>query len=130
MSVHMIDSKIFGSNWGSDEMHSIFDEVPRTQAWLEIISALAEAQAEVDIIPHEAVGEIKRVCDINKLDMDLLRKRYNQSGHSMYGLIQELKKMCKGTAGEWIYYGATVQDITDTWTSISLLKVWGIVFRE
>ena len=83
MSVHMIDSKLFGSNWGSDEMHSIFDEVPRTQAWLEIISALAEAQAEVDIIPHEAVGEIKRVCDINKLDMDLLRKRYNQSGHTM-----------------------------------------------
>ena len=130
MSVHMIDSKIFGSNWGSDEMHSIFDEVPRTQAWLEIISALAEAQAEVDIIPFEAIGEIKRVCDINKLDMDLLRKRYNQSGHSMYGLIQELKKMCKGTAGEWIYYGATVQDITDTWTSIALLKVWGIVFRD
>ena len=99
MSVHMIDSKIFGSNWGSDEMRSIFDEIPRTQAWLEIISALAEAQVEVDIIPFEAIGEIKRVCDVNKLDMDLLRNRYNQSGHSMYGLIQELKKCVKAPPG-------------------------------
>ena len=130
MPVNMIDSEIFGSIWGSDEMHAIFDEVPRTQAWLEIISALAESQAEVDIIPFEAIGEIRRVCDINKLDLDLLRKRYNQSGHSMHGLIQELKKMCKGSSGEWIYYGATVQDITDTWISIALLKVWGIVFRD
>ena len=130
MPVNMIDSEIFGSIWSSDEMHAIFDEVPRTQAWLEIISALAESQAEVDIIPFEAIEEIRRACDINKLDMDLLRKRYNQSGHSMHGLIQELKKICKGSAGEWIYYGATVQDVTDTWISISLLKVWEIVFRD
>ena len=59
-------------------MHAIFDEVPRTQAWLEIISALAEAQAEVDLIPFEAAEEIRRACDINKLDMDLSRHRYNQ----------------------------------------------------
>ena len=130
MSVHVIDSEIYGSVWGTEEMHTIFDEVPRTQGWIEIICSLAEAQSEVDIIPHEAVEEIRRVCNINKLDMDLLRKRFNQSGHSMHGLIQELKKMCKGSSGEWIYYGATVQDITDTWISIALLKVWGIVFRD
>ena len=126
MPVHVIDSEIYGSVWGTEEMHSIFDEVPRTQGWLEIICSLAEAQSEVDIIPHEAVEEIRRVCNINKLDMDILRKRFNQSGHSMHGLIQELKKMCKGSAGEWIYYGATVQDITDTWISIALLKVGGL----
>ena len=75
MSVNMIDSEIYGSIWGSDEMYAIFDEVPRTQAWLEIISALAEAQAEVDLIPFEATEEIRSASDINKLDMDLLRKR-------------------------------------------------------
>ena len=130
MPVHMIDSKIYGNAWGTDEMRTMFDEIPRTQAWLEIISSLAEAQAEVGLIPSKAVPEIIRICDVKKLDMDSLRKEYDQSGHSMHGLIQELKKLCKGTAGEWIYYGATVQDITDTWMSMVLTKVWRIVFRD
>jgi len=130
MPVHMIDSKIYGNAWGTDEMRAMFDEIPRTQAWLEIISSLAEAQAEVGLIPSEAVAEIRRICDVEKLDMDSLRERYDQSGHSMHGLIQELMKLCEDSAGEWIYYGATVQDITDTWTSMVLLKVWDIVFRD
>ncbi len=130
MPVHMIDSKIYGNAWGTDEMRAMFDEIPRTQAWLEIISSLAEAQAEVGLIPSEAVAEIRRICDVEKLDMDFLRERYDQTGHSMHGLIQELMKLCENSAGEWIYYGATVQDITDTWTSMVLLKVWDIVFRD
>ena len=130
MPVHMIDSKIYGNAWGTDEMRAMFDEIPRTQAWLDIIRSLAEAQAAVGLIPSEAVAEIRRNCDVDKLDMDLLRERYDQSGHSMHGLIQELMKLCENSAGEWIYYGATVQDITDTWTSMVLLKVWDIVFRD
>ena len=90
MPVHMIDSKIYGNAWGTDEMRTMFDEIPRTQAWLEIISSLAEAQAEVGLIPSKAVPEIIRICDVKKLDMDSLRKEYDQSGHSMHGLIQEL----------------------------------------
>ena len=130
MPVHMIDSKIYGNAWGTDEMRAMFDEIHRSQAWLEIISSLAEAQAEVGLIPSEAVPEIRRICDVDKLDMDFLRERYDQTGHSMHGLIQELMKLCEDSAGEWIYYGATVQDITDTWTSMVLLKVWDIVFRD
>ena len=111
MPGRIIDSNVDGDVWGTDEMRAIFDEIPRTQAWLEIISSLAEAQAEVGLIPSEAVAEIRRICDVDKLDMDLLRESYDQSGHSMHGLIQELMKLCEDSAGEWIYYGATVQDI-------------------
>ena len=100
MPVHMIDSKIYGNAWGTDEMRAMFDEIPRTQAWLDIISSLAEAQAEVGLIPSEAVAEIRRICDVDKLDMDFLRERYDQTGHSMHGLIQELMKLCEDSAGE------------------------------
>lgn len=48
----------------------------------------------------------------------------------MLGLIRELKRLSQGVAGEWIYYGATVQDITDTATAIALRKVWQIAFRD
>jgi adenylosuccinate lyase len=62
--------------------------------------------------------------------MAALRQGYQDTGHSTLGLIRELKKRCSPEAGEWLYYGATVQDITDTWLAMALLKVWTIVFRD
>lgn len=130
MPTHMIDSQIYGDAWSTDEMRAIFDDVPRTQGWLDVIAALAEAQAEVGLIPAGVVPEIKRVCKVELLSMDALRQGYKETGHSTLGLIRELKKLCRGEAGEWVYYGATVQDIVDTWTSMALLKAWDIVFRD
>jgi adenylosuccinate lyase len=130
MPTHIIDSLIYGDAWSTEEMRAIFDDTPRTQGWLDVIAALAEAQAELDIIPAEVVPEIRRVCNVELLDMAALKRGYHETSHSTLGLIRELKKLCQGEAGEWVYYGATVQDITDTWTSLALLKVWAIVFRD
>src|SRR5688572_7875903 len=130
MPIHMIDSQIYGGAWSTDEMRAIFDDEPRTQGWLDVIAALAEAQAEVGLIPAEVVPEIQRVCRVELLSMEALRRGYQETGHSTLGLIRELKKLCSADAGEWLYYGATVQDITDTWMAMALLKVWIIIFRD
>ena len=130
MSIHIIDSQIYGDAWSTDEMRAIFDDVPRTQGWLDVIAALAEAQAEVGLIPTEVVPEIQQACRVERLSMEALRRGYQETGHSTLGLIRELKKLCSAEAGEWIYYGATVQDISDTWMAQALLKVWQIVFRD
>jgi adenylosuccinate lyase len=126
----MIDSQIYGNAWSSDEMRAIFDDIPRTQGWLDVIAALAEAQAETGLIPAEVVPEIRRVCRMELLDMAALRQGYQETGHSTLGLIRELKRHCSPAAGEWLYYGATVHDITDTWMAMALLKVWAIVLRD
>ncbi len=130
MPTHIMDSPIYGAAWQSDEMRAIFDDVPRLQSWLDVIVALAEAQAELSVIPADAAPEIKRVCRVELLDMAALQRGYVETGHSTLGLIRELKKLCRGNAGEWIYYGATVQDIVDTATALALRKVWAIVFRD
>jgi adenylosuccinate lyase len=130
MSIHIIDSPIYGDAWASAEMRGMFDDIPRLQGWLDVIAALAEAQAELGMIPADAAPEIRRVCYVEQLDMAALQRGYAETGHSTLGLIRELKKLCRGAAGEWVYYGATVQDITDTATAIALRKVWAIVFRD
>jgi hypothetical protein len=104
----MIDSQIYSDAWNTDEMRAIFNDEPRTQGWLDVIAALAEAQAEVGLIPAEVVSEIKRVCNAKLLSMEALRKGYQKTGHSTLGLIRELKRLCNGIAGEWVYYGATL----------------------
>jgi adenylosuccinate lyase len=124
------DSLIYGSAWGTDELRAIFDDVPRTQAWLEIIAALAQAQAELGIIPSEAAREIADKAQVDRLDFDNIRRGYQETSHSTLGLIRELQRLLSPTAGEWVYFGATVQDITDTWTSLALKRVLEIIYGD
>ena len=130
MPVHMMDSLIYRRAWGTDEMRAIFDDMPRTQAWLDIIAALAQAQAEVGLIPADAAAEIARAARIENLDLDRVRQGYEETSHSTLGLIRELQRACRDTAGEYVYYGATVQDITDTWTMLALRRVCDIALRD
>lgn len=126
----MIDSQIYGPAWGTGEMRALFDDVPRTQAWLEIIAALALAQSELGIIPEAAAVEIAAKADVEGLSLDNIRRGYQETSHSTLGLIRELQRVLSPEAGEWVYFGATVQDITDTWASLALKLVAEIVYRD
>jgi adenylosuccinate lyase len=130
MPTSIIDSQIYGPAWGTEEMRAIFEDVPRTQAWLEIIAALALAQAELGIIPESAAVEIASKADVKLLDLENIRRGYQQTSHSTLGLIRELQRILSPEAGEWVYFGATVQDVTDTWTSLTLKRVTEIMYRD
>lgn len=133
MPTQIADSLIYRTSWGTNETRSIFDDVPRTRTWLEILAALAEAQAEVGIIPAEAAGKVAATCRDVPLDevfFEEVRQGFEATNHSIMGLIRAMQKRCPGNSGEWFYYGTTVQDITDTWTMLAIGQVWQIVFRD
>lgn len=133
MPSHISDSLIYRSSWGTDETRAIFDDVPRTRAWLEILAVLAETQAEVGLIPADDAQKVARACRETTLDAEFfeeVRKGFEETSHSTLGLIRAIQHRCPGSAGEWVYYGATVQDIADTWTMMALGQIWAIAFRE
>ncbi len=133
MPVHMIDSLIYQNSWGTPEMRAIFDDVPRTRSWLEILAVLAETQGEFGLIPQDAAREVATICRSVELDtafFEEVRASFEATNHSTLGLIRALQRRCPGDSGEWVYYGATVQDITDTWTALALRQVREIVQRE
>ncbi len=133
MPAHISDSLIYRNSWGTEETRAIFDDEPRTRAWLEILAVLAETQAEVELIPRDAADEVARTCREISLDaafFEEVRKGFEETNHTMMGLIRAVQKRCPGDAGEWLYYGATVQDITDTWLMMALEKVRSIAFRD
>ena len=133
MPSHISDSLIYRSSWGTDETRAIFDDVPRTRAWLEILAVLAESQAEVGLIPADDAQKVARACRETTLDAEFfeeVRKGFEETSHSTLGLIRAIQHRCPGSAGEWVYYGATVQDIADTWTMMALGQIWAIAFRE
>src|SRR6266496_3501622 len=68
MPVHLTDSLIYQNSWGTPELRALFDDVPRTRFWLEILAALAETQAEFGLIPPEAAQAVATTCRTVELD--------------------------------------------------------------
>ena len=133
MPTHIADSLIYGGSWGTEETRALFDDVPRTRAWLEILATLAEVQAEVGLIPAEAAREVARACRELPLDaafFDEVRAGFEATNHSTLGLIRAVQRRCAGDAGEWVYYGASVQDVTDTWMMLTLGRVRTLLARD
>ena len=133
MPVHLIDSLIYQNSWGTPELRALFDDAPRTRSWLEILAVLAETQAEFNLIPPDAAQAVATTCRTVELDVaffEEVRAGFEATNHSTLGLIHALQRRCPGNSGEWVYYGVTVQDITDTWTALVLQRVREIVGRE
>lgn len=130
MSAHLVDSVLYGHLWSTPELHALLDDEGRVQSWLQILAALAEAQAEVGLVPADAAAEISKHADVGLLDLDQVAAQTRATGHSALGLIRCLQDVLPESAREWVYYGATVQDISDTWTALIMREVTEILDRD
>ena len=126
----MRDSAAYAHLWGTDELRAAFEDRARIQSWLDILAALAFAQAELGLIPETAAEEIGQRARIESLDMDFVISETRATSHSLLGLIRGAQKVLSPEAGEWFCYGATVQDVSDTWTVLSLRTMGGIAYRD
>ena len=129
MGTRIADAPEYAHLWASDDMRAIFDDSARLQAWLDILSVLAEAQAELGIIPAPAAAAVRQHATADRLDRDLLTRETRRTGHSTLGLIHALRELLPDDAQEWVYYGATVQDLTDTWTGLVMQQVGDVLRR-
>lgn len=127
---HPADSAIFGHLWTTPEVSALFCDEGRTQTWLGILAALAEAQADVGLVPAAAAKAIRAHADVSLLDLGLVAEQTRVTGHSTMGLIRALRAALPEHAREWVYYGATVQDLSDTWTALVFRALGDIAGRD
>lgn len=130
MSARIADSTMYEHLWGTPAVRAVFEERSRLQSWLEVLAALAIAQAAEGIVPTEAAEAITAQARIELLDLELVAEQTRLSGHSTLGLIRALEQVLPAEVHRYIYVGATVQDLTDTWTSLALREVGGEVWRD
>ena len=129
-SAHPADSAIFGHLWSTPEVSALFSDEGRTQAWLQILAALAQAQAGAGLVPAAAAETIRAHADVGLIDLGLVAERTRATGHSTMGLIEALRSVLPEHAREWVYYGATVQDLSDTWFALVFRTVGDIAERD
>ena len=126
----MIDSTLYRHLWGTEEARAIFEEPARLRSWLAILVALADVQAELGIVPAEAAQAIRTGAVAERLDLSFVASETRRTGHSTLGLIRGLQRILPPSAAEWVYYGTTVQDLTDTWTALAMRSVGSILWRD
>lgn len=126
MSVHISDSAIFGNAWTTPELRELFSDVALIEGWIEVMTALAETEAEFGLIPlgaAERLADVYRGLTVDENFLAEVREGFEQSNHSLLGLIRALQHRTADNFGEWWCYGATVQDITDTQNARTLATV-------
>ena len=95
-------------------VRALFTEQARWQSWLDVEAALAQAEAEVGIIPAWAAEEIVRKAHLSYLDEGAIRAGLARTAHALVPLVWELDRACEGDAGGYVHWGATTQNITQT----------------
>ena len=101
--------------------------------WLEILAVLAETEGEFGLVPADMAARVAAACRAIEPDSDFLnevRQGFEASSHSTQGLIQAVQRRCQGGSGQWLYCGATVQDLADTWMMAALRDARGIYARD
>ncbi|HEX6936708.1 MAG TPA: adenylosuccinate lyase family protein [Actinomycetes bacterium] len=130
MTARITDSAMYGHLWGTPAVRAVFEERARLQSWLDVLAALARAQAAEGIVPVEAAEQITRQARVELVDLDVVAEQTRLTGHSTLGLIRALEQVLPPEVHRHVYVGATVQDLTDTWTSLALRAVGGEAWRD
>jgi len=127
MASTIIDSAIFQGIFSSDAMREVWSDENRTRKYIDIERALAKVQGRLGLIPQEAADEIISHCHLDQIDMVKLRAQTERIGYPILGVVSQLNASCRDKLGEYVHWGATTQDITDTATVLQIREALALV---
>lgn len=130
MAASIIDSQIFQGIFSTDAMRQVWSDENRTQKYLDIEAALARVQARLGLIPQEAADEIVSHCRLDQIDLARLREQTERIGYPILGVVTQINQLCRDKLGEYVHWGATTQDITDTATVLQIREALQLVDDE
>ncbi len=132
MSSHLSDSVLFGHLWTTPEMHALFDD---TRAHPGLAGGAGRhwppPRPGWGCCRLEAATAIAEHAHVDRLDLAAVAAGTQAAGHSTLGVDSGTASGAAGRrAGSGVYYGATVQDVTDTWTARTMATVLDILDRD
>jgi adenylosuccinate lyase len=107
------------------EMGTLWTDEAKFQTWLEIEIFACEAQAELRLIPREAVQAIRERADFSVERINELEKTLN---HDVIAFLTNVAENV-GEESRFIHLGLTSSDIGDTALS-AMIRRSGLLLRE
>lgn len=130
MTVHFMDSIVFGDSVGTADMRRVFEERASFQRWLDVEVALARAQAAMGMIPREAAETIAAKADVALIDLEAVRASGKRTGHSLLGLLADFRRVIAHDHARYLHFGPTTQDIIDTALMLMIKDGYGLVLER
>lgn len=130
MASGVVDSELYRGLYVSEEMRDIFSDESLLQKWLDAWVALAQAEAEIGVIPEEAALKIKEHAKLENFDMQVIREGIMDTTHPLIVQIREFTKVVGGKAGGYIHWGATTQDIMDTAVVLQMKEAQEVLLNQ
>ncbi len=112
MPVRLLDSLAT-----TEPLAEIFSDRSIVRAMLEFEVALARVEARAQIIPQAAAEVIAASASPDEFDMDSLSRQTLRAGTAGIPLAKAFREIVKKkaiAAAEYVHWGATSQDVTDT----------------
>ncbi|KAJ5746540.1 L-Aspartase-like protein [Penicillium odoratum] len=112
-SVSAIDSGIFRTLFGTDEIRKVFDDEAYIRRCVDAEAALARAQSKCDVIPSEVGALVTQRIQESTLDFERLRHETEIVGYPILPLVRQLSDICGEEVSKYVHWGAATQDIMD-----------------
>jgi len=123
MPILPIDS----GRYGSKEMREIFEDERRLRYQLDFEAAVAQAQAQIGMIPADAAKEIEKAGRSGKVTFARVGALEAVSEHDTAALVEALGEQVSAKAKPWIHYGLTSNDVVDTSTGMQMRDAFKII---
>ncbi|OJJ39534.1 hypothetical protein ASPWEDRAFT_105969 [Aspergillus wentii DTO 134E9] len=127
-SVSAIDSSIFRTLFGTEEIRKVFDDEAYINRCVDAEAALARAQSQCNVIPSKIGPLVTQKVRESQLDLDRLRHETEIVGYPILPLVRQLSAICGDEAGKYVHWGATTQDIMDLASVLQMKE--GLVIVE
>jgi adenylosuccinate lyase len=130
MSSTAFDSFYFRDRFGTAAMRAIWEDRRTQQRWLDVEAALAEAEADLGIVPAEAASEIAGAADIDRLDLDAMKAEFDATWNPVVPLVNALRRIISPAAARYVHWGATSKNIFDTGLMLQVRDSYELVLDE
>ena len=118
------------SNTSTPDMDRIFSPESEVQAWLDFEAALARVEARHGLVPQEAADEITAKAEVANLDLDQLAEDIRRAVHPVMPFVRAFAAVCDDGHGEYVHWGTTTQDVTDTGLVLRLQQADVVIRRD
>ena len=112
-------SQLYASLFYQKDVTDIFSDSSLVTYMIQVEVALAQAQAQVGVIPQKAANTIAQVAEhaLDKFDFSALAVATGLAGNIAIPFVKQLTAIVKDIdedASRYVHWGATSQDILDT----------------
>lgn len=126
MPILPIDS----GRYGSKEMRDIFEDERRLQYQLEFEATVAQAQAQLGMIPADASDEITKGARAGRVTPARVSELESVSEHDTAAMVEALSEQVSAKSKLWIHYGLTSNDVIDTSICMQMSDAFSIILPK